>query len=71
MYWNSDGAEEPFRNVCAWSTIEYVSSEYITEEIFHPFVSQIPNLAVVLIPQLLLGAFPAMVKERALFPVPP
>lgn len=56
--WDSDEAEEPFRNVCARSRIEYVSSEYITEEIFHVFVSQIPNLA--LIPQLLLDAFAAV-----------
>lgn len=69
--WNSDEAEEPFRNVCARSSIEYVSSEYITEEIFHVFVSQIPNLAVVLIPQLLLDAFTAMMWQRALFHVPP
>lgn len=48
-----------------------MSSEYITEEIFHVFVSQIPNLAVVLIPQLLLDAFTAaMMWQRALFHVP-
>lgn len=69
--WNSHEAEEPFRNVYARSTIEYVSSEYITEEIFHVFVSQIPNLAVVWIPQLLLDAFAAMMWQRALFHVPP
>lgn len=68
--WNSHEAEEPFRNVYARSTIEYVSSEYITEEIFHVFVSQIPNLAVVWIPQLLLDAFAAMMWQRALFHVP-
>lgn len=69
--WNSDEAEEPFRNVYAQSSIEYVSSEYITEEIFHVFVSQIPNLAGVWIPQLLLDAFAAMMWQRALFHAPP
>lgn len=66
--WNSDEAEEPFGNVYARSTIEYVSSEYITVEIFHVFVSQIPNLAAVWISQLLLDAFAAM-WQRALFHV--